>query len=605
VFFVLLVSFAVKHRVDFTDGRGISEILIPCFQENHMAKAQKLSASSSPEPGVPTFGVFAPGDPRIDKESRQRCVNIVGMVAEVIAAGVKLPDGRPVNVVWSPILVDGEPQADQVAGQFLAAGVNALVCAPDTWAFPQLTAISVLSRLPKDIPLNITCGNSGPKPGVVYAHALNGALAQSGILAHLNVGTWPDTGGNPIMTESTAGALLDWCYAALTFTGLRGRRVVIFGHDSMGMETALAHVLPTRRFFGLEITRLDMKLPADMLAKKAYDKTELKGLREWVEDYVGKRLELPGRADSERFDQSLAMYLIVRDLLLELNAVGGGFMSQLEWGSDKRGLPLPVADAMESLFNSTFDHNGLKPAMPFATEADVQALLTMLFMTWLSGGQPPLFMDFRKVWEPWEIRALARKLRVKAGPKDLWATRGFVDGDNSGSASFNWAANPGASIEECMAGVSMPLADPGYFPGGGNSVTFMTPGGIEGIAARLAFAEPGGMFSLVWDEARTTQMPARLAKAVAATSTPAWPHTFVAPKYATMAEYKQYAPANHFHMTWGLSPARLEYWMDLANVLSVTPWSARPAWVEGADRPVPLLHLLNGGEALTKRLRAK
>jgi L-fucose isomerase len=48
---------------------------------------------------------------------------------------------------------------------------------------------------------------------------------------------------------------------------------------------------------------------------------------------------------------------------------------------------------MESLFNSTFDHNGPKAAMPYATEADSQALLTMLFMTWLSGGNPPLFMD--------------------------------------------------------------------------------------------------------------------------------------------------------------------------------------------------------------------
>ena len=38
----------------------------------------------------------------------------------------------------------------------------------------------------------------------------------------------------------------------------------------------------------------------------------------------------------------------------ELNAVGGGFMSQLEWGSDSEEF-LSVADIMESLFNSTFD----------------------------------------------------------------------------------------------------------------------------------------------------------------------------------------------------------------------------------------------------------
>ena len=569
-----------------------------------MAKARRLAASTKSSPKVPTFGIFAPSDPRIDAESRSRCVNIAELVAEAIAKGVAMPDGTPVGAVWSPVLVDGEKQADIVARQFLAAGVDALVCAPDTWAFPQLTTISLLARMPAGTPLNITCGNSGPKPGVVYAHALNGALAQSGVLAHLNVGTWPDTGTRPKMTDATAEALIDWCYAALTFVGLRGRRVAIFGHDSMGMETALAHVIPTRRTFGLEITRLDMKLLADMLARGACDAKELKKLRAWIGRHVGERLELRDEADGRRFDQSLAMYLMVRDLMAELNAVGGGFMSQLEWGSDPRGLPFPVADVMESLFNSTFDHNGPKPAVPYATEADVQGLLTMLFMTWLSGGEPPLFMDFRKVWEPWEIQALAGKLKVKFTAKDVWAARGFVDGDNSGSASFNWAAKPGAPAAACMKGISMPLADEFYFPGGGNSVTFMTPGGVEGIAARMAYSALNGLFSIVWDEAVTTQMPLKLAQAVAETSTPTWPHTFVVPKYATMAEYKQYAPANHLHMTWRLKPARLQYWMDLANVLSVSPWAERPAFIPGVDRPQPLLHLISGGEVATKRLRA-
>lgn len=150
----------------------------------------------------------------------------------------------------------------------------------------------------------------------------------------------------------------------------------------------------------------------------------------------------------------------------------------------------------------------------------------------------------------------------------------------------------------------MPLADPFYFPGGGNSVTFTTPGGIEGIAARLAYSGLAGMFGMVWDEAVTTTMPAKLARAVAQTSTPTWPHTWVVPEYATMAEYKHYAPANHFHMTWRLKPARLEYWMDLTNVVSIIPWVERPPWIPGVDRPRPLLHLLNGGEEATKRARA-
>jgi len=569
-----------------------------------MARSVKLPEIKRAGPIEVTFGVFATCDPRIDPASRRRARNIVRHVADVLAERVALPDGRPAGVVWSSVLVDGEPQADIVARQFKKAGVDILVCAPDTWAFPQLSLISLLQQFPPDTPLNVTCGNSGPKPGVVFTHAASGAISQYGRLVHINVGTWPDTGMNPRMTAATAEALVDWAYAALTYKALKGRRVVIWGHDSMGMETALAHVIPTRRLFGVEITRLDMKLLADMLQKKAYKTSELKALRAWLDEHVGERIAIRSKADSDRLDQSLAMYLITRDLMRDLNAVGGGFMSQLEWGSDKRGIPLPVADVMESLFNSTFDHTGRKPVVPYATEADVQGLLTMLFFTWLTGGNPPLFMDFRKVWEPWEIRALAQKLGIRLTGDTLWERKGFVDGDNSGSASFDWAALPGTSRKQIMARISLPPADPGYFPGLGNSVTFVTPEGIEGIAGRLAYSALNGMFSLVWDEASTVELPQKLARAVCRASTPTWPHTFVVPRHATMTEYKQYAPANHFHMTWGLKPARLEYWMDLANVLSVTPWAARPAFIEGVDRPLPLLHLINGGENAAKGLLA-
>ncbi len=569
-----------------------------------MAKAKRVEDLAGEAKGV-VFGICGTGDPRIDAESRQRCANIVEILADRIADRVRMPDGKPVEVVWTPLLIDGEKQADAVGRMFRQAGVNALVCAPDTWAFPQLTLMSLLAQLPADIPVNITCGNSGPKPGVVYAHAVNGALAQSNRLTHLNVGTWADTGLSPQPTDATVDALIDWCYAAVTYAGLKGRRVVVFGHDSMGMETALAHVLPTRRTFGLEITRLDMKLLADMLAKGAYDKQELSRLRAWIDRLVGGRLDLSQPHAADKFNQSLGLYLIVRDLLAELNAVGGGFMNQLEWGSDPRGIPLPIADCMESLFNSSFDHNGPKPPMPFATEADVQGLLTMLFTSWLSGGNPPLFMDFRKVWEPWEIQKLAQSLGIPFTGEELWARQGIVDGDNSGSASFDWAGRPGDKPEQIMANVSMPGAELYYFPGGGNSVSFVTPGGIDCIAARMAYSELSGMFSLVWDEATTVDLPAKLAAAVANTSNVTWPHTWVVPKNATMAEYKQYAPANHFHAIWGLKPARLQYWMDLGNVLSVAPWSHRSPWVEGVDRPLPLLYLLNGGENQAKLLRGK
>ena len=561
-------------------------------------KATKLTNKEIDKTELPVIGIFATCDPRIDKDSRTRAKNIVKMAANQIAGHVVSPNKKEIPVVYSEILVDGERQADQVSVQFKKAGVNIIICVPDTWAFPQLTVMSLLAHFPNDTPFNFTTGNSGPRPGVVFTHATNGALAQSGRLSHINVGSWNDVGIDPIMTKKTKESLIDWCYAAVTFQALKGKRVVVFGHDSMGMETALPHVSATRNQFGIEITRLDMKLLSDMLTKKSYDERELLKLKKWIKSDCLK-IELPEETDDDNLDKSLALYLIVRDMMKELNAVGGGFMSQLEWGSDSRGIPLPVADIMESLFNSTFDHNGPKEVIPYATEADVQALLTQLFMTWLSGCNPPLFMDFRKVWEPNEIKEFAKQNRVKLSGKSIWEKKGFVDGVNSGSASFDWAALPGTPHNEIIGKISFPKAVE-YFSYMGNSVHFISPAGIEGIAARLAYSSLSGMFSLVWDEAETVLPPVKFSKLICDTANPTWPHTFVVPKHASMLEYKQYAPANHFHMTWNLKRNRLQYWMDLTNVLSVTPWKEMPLFQEGIDRPLPLLYLINGGENNTK-----
>ncbi len=86
-------------------------------------------ASVASKPKTFTFGVVGTGDPRIDQQSRDRAANIVRTIAEVVAAEVRTADGRAVDVVWTPLLVDGEPQADTVGRQFREAGVDALICA--------------------------------------------------------------------------------------------------------------------------------------------------------------------------------------------------------------------------------------------------------------------------------------------------------------------------------------------------------------------------------------------------------------------------------------------------------------------------------------------
>ena len=274
------------------------------------------------------------------------------------------------------------------------------------------------------------------------------------------------------------------------------------------------------------------------------------------------------------------MYLIMRDLLKDLNAVGGGFMSQLEWGSDLRGIPLPVADAMESFFNSTFDHNGRKVPMPFATEADVQGLLTMLFFTGPHRRQPAAVHGLPQGVGEVGDRGAGGEARGQAARRtSCGRRRASWTATTPAARRLTGRRSRARASRRSWRGVSMPLADEDYFPGMGNSVTFVSPGGLEGIAGRLAYSSLSDLFSLSLGRGHDRRgARASSPRRCADLPTPHWPHTFVVPKYATMYEYKHYPPANHLHMIQGLSPARLEYWMDLNNVLSAAAGPrARPS----------------------------
>ncbi len=569
-------------------------------------------------PGAPTLGVFVPCDPRIDKDSRTRAFNIGRMTAGLLAERLQLPDGSAPNVFSCSRLVDSEAGADAGARELKEVGAEALFIVPDTWFFPGKTALALTAYFGPSTPLACVGGNNAPKPGVVGIDALVGAYAQTGRLCPMVIGTMPETGLDPKFDQKTQDEVVDLAYAALAKIALRGRRYLAADTDSMQMETALNHVHAARRFFGLESTRESMKLFADMLRKKGgYDPKELDSLRHWVVDVkfkgriftnteeivasgrpvlTGPAVKAPALTDADRakLDEGLALYLILRNYMRDINAVGGGWTNQLAWGSDRRGLPLSTADIAESLFNSSEDHTGKKPVVPFATENDVQGLLTMIAHCYLSGGNPTLFMDFRKVYEPWEIEknAAALGLDLKKYRGEPWLVRGFVDGNNSGSASLDY----------CRKAFLFKAVEY-YFPGLGFSVSYLSPKGIQGMAGRLAFSDLGGLFTMVQDEARTIELPAELAEKVCHASDYTWPHTLLAFDHVPAGLAKMGVPANHIHMVKGLPRRRWQHFSDYANILNYK-WENAPDHIEGLDRPLPMLYRINGGETAAKMMLA-
>ena len=70
----------------------------------------------------------------------------------------------------------------------------------------------------------------------------------------------------------------------------------------------------------------------EVFEEQGYDAAELKRLRTWLTRALGERLANGDTRLAAQLDQSLALYLIMRDTLRAPNAVGGGFMNQLAWG---------------------------------------------------------------------------------------------------------------------------------------------------------------------------------------------------------------------------------------------------------------------------------
>lgn len=571
-----------------------------------MAYIQKPSVGST------SIGLFAPCDPRIDAESRERCANIVEMTAKILKK-IKLPQGHKLGIYTASTVVQSEADADRVAQEFKKAGVEAICIIPDTWFYPGRTAIALTSHFSRDTPIACIAGNNAPKPGVVGVDAVVGAYAQTGILCQTIIGTMPETGQHPVFAKETQAEIIDLCWAMAAVAWLRGKRVLCVDTDSMQMETALNHVHAARKHLGLESTRESMKLFADMIhADKGYDADELKELYHWVtqvqwkgkiypdvESLCARREEIytnPGKypapklskAQQAKLEEELKLYLILRNHMRKINAIGGGWTSQLAWGSDLDGTPMACADIAEALFNSTFDHRGRKPTLPFATENDHQGLLTQVVMSALTGGEPCLFADYRKVYEPWEIQQKADELGIDLDPEAPYMQLGTIDMNNSGSGSLDW----------CEDSFLFEVFDH-YFPGGGFSTGYISPGGIDCFAGRLAYSDIQGTFSMIAAEAVSVDLPGPIAEAFCHASSYSWPHTWVTFKDVPASITKYGCPANHIHMVQKLPTRRWQYFSDYTNVLNHR-WEGVPAFREGRDRMEPMMYRIAGGETNVK-----
>jgi L-fucose isomerase len=168
--------------------------------------------------------------------------------------------------------------------------------------------------------------------------------------------------------------------------------------------------------------------------------------------------------------------------------------------------------------------------------------------------------------------------------------RGFIDGNNSGSASLDYA-------EKAYLFKAIEY----YFPGLGFSVGFVSPKGISGMVGRMAYSDLSGMFTMVQDEAQSVELPPSLRERCCHASNYSWPHTFLTFEHIPSSLAKVGIPANHFHMITHMPRRRWQHFSDYNLILNYH-WENTPEYTEGVDRPLPMLWRINGGEDKAKML---
>ena len=150
---------------------------------------------------------------------------------------------------------------------------------------------------------------------------------------------------------------------------------------------------------------------------------EYENAQRWVKKYIKQGKEYYNDTETRHSDEqykndweiSLKMALIFKDLLhgnaklvekgfreesFGRNAIVGGFQGQRQWTDYK-----PNADFAESILNSSFDWNGKRAPIPFATENDTLNGLSMMLQTLLT-NQASVFADVRTYWSPEAVKSV-------------------------------------------------------------------------------------------------------------------------------------------------------------------------------------------------------
>lgn len=534
----------------------------------------------------------------IRESLEEQTMNMAKAAAELITAKVRHASGDPFECVIADSTIGGIAESAACNEKFSKENVVATLTVTPCWCY----VTTVIDENPDTIKA-IWGFNGTERPGAVFLAAAMSAYAQIGMPCFSIYGHDVKDADDKTIPEDVEEKILRFARCAAAVGDIRNKSYVNIGAVAMGIAGSYCNEDFFRSYLGMHPEWVDMSEIIRREKLGIYDKNEYEKALKWIKENCKEGIDinptdgmfyqrtvLSPEEKEENWQFIAKMTCIIMDImkgnpkLAEMgwieeskgrNAILGGFQGQRNWTDF-----MPNADFSEAILNTSFDWNGKREPIPFATENDGLNGVTQLLLHQIT-SKAAIFADVRTYWSPEAVE------RVTGWKPDGIAENGFIHLINSGAAALdgtgaslnengencmkNWWDMTGKDIDACLKATTWPCANLGYFRGGGFSSSYSTKGVMPCTFARVNLIKGlGPAIQIV--EGYTVELPENVNRILLDRTDKTWPSTWFTPVlsgkdsfkdvYGVMANWG----ANHGAFVYGHIGADL---ITLASMLRI------------------------------------
>lgn len=518
-------------------------------------------------------------------------MEMAGSVSKLISDNLRYSNGQPVECIIADTCIGGATEAAMAADKFARADVGVSLSVTPAWCYGSETM-----DLDPLMPKAIWGLNGTERPGAVYLAAVLAAHNQKGLPAFGIYGRDVQDAFDTRIPEDVKEKILRFVRSGVAVATMRGKSYLSVGGTSMGIAGSIVDQAFFESYLGMRVVAIDMSELARRMDRAIYDHDEYAKALGWVKanckegkDYNPPTSRRSREQLNREWEMSVKMALITRDLMvgnprlagmgygeeaLGHNAILGGFQGQRQWTDY-----LPNGDFMETILNTSFDWNGIRPPYVVATENDSLNGVGML-LGYLLTHTAQIFADVRTFWSPQAVQRVAKyKLTGKAAGGILHLINSgaaALDGTGQQQRNGKPALKPSweiteADVTRCLKAAAFHPSMTEYFPGGGWSTKFATRGNLPLTMIRMNIVKGlGPAFQIA--EGHSVELPVEVHAILDERTNPTWPTTWFAPNLTKGAAFRDVYSvmnnwgANHGALCFGHIGADL---IALASILRI------------------------------------